>query len=70
MKIQIKTGYHKAADKWAMSAAQYKFILSLGTERIKGWDFPSTSQAMRYLTKSGASEIIDALKNGDEVELT
>jgi hypothetical protein len=69
MKI-IKTGWHKATDKFAATTAQLRYIAALQTEEnLKGFEFSSKTQAMRSLTKSDASAIIEALKDGDTVIL-
>lgn len=66
--VEIKTSWHKATDKIAMTYAQIKYIDALATEgNIEGWDFPSNTNAQRSLTKYDASEIIDALKSGKKV---
>ena len=66
--VEITTTWHKATDKIAMTYAQVKYIDALATEgNIEGWDFPSTTNAQRSLTKYDASEIIDALKSGKRV---
>ena len=66
--VEITTSWHKATDKIAMTYAQIKYIDALATEgNIEGWDFPSSTNAQRSLTKYDASEIIDALKSGKKV---
>jgi len=67
--IEVDKYWHKANDKNAMTYAQLEYINSLGTRSIAGWDFPSSSQAIRRITKDGASEIISALKSGHLVKL-
>ncbi|MDR3286943.1 MAG: cell division protein SepF [Prevotellaceae bacterium] len=65
---EIKTSWHKATDKFAVTYKQLDYIGDLRTsENCPEWPFSSTTNAMRSLTKSDASEIIDALKNGDTV---
>lgn len=68
--VTIKLGWHKANATFAASYKQIDFINSLRTEEnCPDWDvnFSSTTNAMRQLTKSAASDIISALKNGDKV---
>lgn len=66
--IVITTTWHKATDKFAMTNSQLKYINSLRTEdNCPDWPFSSTTNAMRSLTKSDASEIIDALKEGNRI---
>ncbi len=66
--ITIETGWHKANDKFAATYKQLDYIHDLRTEEnCPEWPFNSTTNAMRRLTKSDASEIIDALQNGDKV---
>jgi hypothetical protein len=68
MEITIRTGWHKATDKFAATSAQLKYIAALrSNEKCPGWPFNSTTNAMRSLTKSDASEIIDALRAGNKV---
>lgn len=66
--ITIKTGWHKANDKLAATYKQLDYIHDLrNEENCPDWPFSSTTNAMRSLTKSDASEIIDALRNGDKI---
>ena len=53
-----------------MTYPQYLMIKKLITNtNITGWDFPSTSQAMKQIDRYDASVIIDALKYGGSVEI-
>ena len=65
--IEVKTSWHKANDKFAMSYKQYEYIKSLKTDDNCDWPFTSASNAMRSLTKRDASEIIDALNSDNKV---
>lgn len=66
--IEIEKSWHKATDKIAMTYAQKQYIDNLSNEdNLIGWDFSSTTNAQRSLTKFDASEIIDALKAGNKV---
>lgn len=66
--IEIEKSWHKATDKIAMTYAQKQYIDNLSNEdNLIGWDFSSTTNAQRSLTKFDASEIIDALKEGKRV---
>ena len=67
--IEVEKFWHKANDKNAMTYAQLEYINALGTGSIEGWEFPSSSQAIRRITKDGASDIISALKSGYLVKL-
>ncbi|MDR1644235.1 MAG: hypothetical protein LBS05_00195 [Tannerellaceae bacterium] len=64
----IEKSWHKVTDRVAATQAQIKYISDLrNDENCPAWPFASTTNAMRSLTKSGASEIIDALKAGEIV---
>jgi hypothetical protein len=66
--IIIKKGWHKPTDRFAVTMAQLKYINDLrNDENCPRWPFDSKTNAIRSLTKSDASEIIDALKRGDTV---
>ena len=66
--VIIETSWHKATDKVAMTAAQYKFLRDLCIQKGVEMPFNSMSNALRSLTKFAASEAIDALKAGDTIE--
>jgi imidazoleglycerol phosphate synthase glutamine amidotransferase subunit HisH len=61
----IELKWHKATDKQAATYSQLKYIEDLGGT-IPGCG--SYTNAMRKLTKGGASEIIKALKEGETIE--
>lgn len=64
----ITTTWHKVNSPIAITYKQLDYINDLRTEEnCPEWPFNSTTNAMRSLTKFDASEIIDALKNGDRV---
>lgn len=68
--VTIKLGWHKASATYAASYKQIDFINNLrNDDNCPDWDinFSSSTNAMRQLTKSAASDIIEALKNGDKV---
>lgn len=66
--IEIEKSWHKATDKIAMTYAQKQYIDDLSNEdNLVGWDFRSTTNAQRSLTKFDASEIIEVLKSGGRV---
>lgn len=48
-----------------MTYAQYTYICDLADEGlVSGWDWPSASNAMKSISKSEASAIIEAAKSG------
>lgn len=66
--VNITRSWHKANSPIAMTYNQYDYIRSLdnGSGNLE-MPFSSANNAMRSLTKSDASEIIDALKAGKKV---
>ncbi|MBR8726197.1 hypothetical protein [Bacteroides pyogenes] len=66
--LEIEKGWYKPNDKDAMTYNQLEFIMSLmSDDNVEGWDFNSKSNAMRSISKSDASDIIDALQAGQKV---
>jgi hypothetical protein len=65
---KAETSWHKATDKVAMTYAQLEYINKLrNEENCPNWIFGSSTNAMRSITKFEASNIIDALKNGEKI---
>jgi hypothetical protein len=70
--VTIEKGWHKPTDRGAMTNAQFEYIMVLDKKNsalLQGWNFNSKTNAMRSLTKEDASDIIEALKAGEAVEI-
>lgn len=69
--IEFQTTWHKVNSPMAMTYNQKSFIDSLSekTGNLEGWDFRSSTNAMRSIDKFTASAIIDALKSGKKVKI-
>lgn len=68
MKTIIKTSWHKPTDSFAITKTQLDYIHALrNKDNCPEWPFPSTTNAMRSLTKADGSQIIDALKKGETI---
>lgn len=66
--ITIQTSWHKPTAAFAATKKQLDYIDSLRNDQnCPDWPFRSLTNAMRSLTKDDASEIIEALKNDDQV---
>lgn len=66
--LTIEKSWHKANSPQAMTKNQLEYIYDLRTEdNCDGWDFRSKTNAMRSLTKSDASEIIQHLESGGKI---
>lgn len=65
--IEVERGWYKIGYD-AMTYKQYAYIMNLSTEdNLEGFEFPSTTNAMRNIDKFTASMIIDELKAGNKV---
>lgn len=69
--VEFNTTWHKVNSPFAMTHNQKSFIDSLSekTGNLEGWNFKSSTNAMRSIDKFTASEIIDALKAGKKVKI-
>ena len=69
--VEFQKTWHKVNSPMAMTYNQKSFIDSLSekTGNLEGWNFSSSTNAMRSIDKFTASSIIDALKSGKKVKI-
>jgi hypothetical protein len=63
----IKLKWHKATDACAASYKQINLIWKMMGERDIKFPFFSNTNAQRQLTSRDASQMIEALKKGEEI---
>jgi hypothetical protein len=65
--ITIELSWHKAGSFQAATYAQINYIFKLAYDASVELPFRSNTQGQRKLTKAAASQLIEALQDGDAI---